>query len=250
MKTQFTDIKTQTGICDSFIAYPSDDATYPAVLFFMDGFGPRAQLYEMAKHLASQGYYVLLPNLLYRVSRAPVIDAQFPITPETMPAAIEQLMPLVKRFDPEGALKDISAFLDFLSAQKQVYPGKMGITGYCMGGGMAIRAAASYPGRFAAVASFHGGNLATETPSSPHLLAKNIKAELYIAHADQDRNMPPEQMERLRSALDTAKVQYEAELYAGAPHGFTMADLPAYRKEASDRHWEKLLALLGRKLSP
>jgi carboxymethylenebutenolidase len=145
-------------------------------------------------------------------------------------------------------LQDTGVFINFLNRQEQVLPGKIAITGYCMGGSLAIRAAARYPDRVAAVASFHAGNLATETPDSPYRLLGQIVGELYIAHADHDASMPAEQIARLQQALESSSVRYEAELYRGAAHGFTMADLPAYDAAALDRHWKKLLALLERTL--
>jgi carboxymethylenebutenolidase len=249
MKTQMTDIKTQDGTCDAFIAYPEDNGTYPAVLFFMDGFGLRDHLYEMAKTIASRGFYVLLPNMFYRLGRAPVVDITFPVRLEDMPEIRKKLMPMFKSYDPESGMRDTAVFLDFLARQKQVKPGLTGIAGYCMGGGLAIRAAALYPDRIAVAASFHGGSLATDAPNSPHLLLNRIKAELYFAFADNDTSMPPEQIERLRGALEKAGIRYEAELYSGAAHGFTMADLPAYNEAALKRHWKKLFELFDRILN-
>ncbi len=248
MKTQMIDIKTQDGNCDAFIAYPEDNGSYPAVLFFMDAFGPRDYLYEMAKTIASRGYYVLLPNVFYRVRRAPVTYMKFPARPKDMPQLIEQIKPLFQSFTPELGMRDAKVFLDFLAQQKQVRPGPIGITGYCLGGRLAILTAAHYPDRVAAAASFHAAGLATDAPDSPHLLLNHIKAELYIAHADNDQHNPPEQIERLRNALDQAGIRYEAELYSGAAHGFAMADLPAYNEAALKRHWEKLFSLLARSL--
>jgi carboxymethylenebutenolidase len=248
MKTQMIDIKTQDGICDSFIAYPEDKGTYPAVLFYMDAFGPRAYLYEMAKTIAARGFYVLLPNMFYRIRRVPITDIKFPVRAEDMPEAGKKLMSLFQTYSPEFGMRDTAAFLEFLSQQKQVLPGKIGMTGYCMGGALAIRAAIRYPDRVTAAASFHAGRLATEDPESPHHFLNRIKAELYIAHADNDKSMPPEQIELLRNALEKSGIRYKAELYSGASHGFTMADLPAYNEAALKRHWENLFELFERTL--
>ena len=70
---------------------------------------------------------------------------------------------------------------------------------------MAIAAAGTFPDRFAAVASFHGGRLATDQPTSPHLRAPNIEAELYIAAAENDASYPPEMAERFEAALADAR---------------------------------------------
>ena len=247
MKTKFIDIKTEFGTCDTFIAYPNEGGVYPAVLFLMDAIGPREYLYEMAKTIAARGFYVFLPNLFYEVRRAPLSDVKFPIkSADDLPALWKQIMPLLQTYKVEKTMKDIQVFLDFLSEQFEVKPGPMAVTGYCLGGGLAIRTAALCPERVVAAASFHSGNLATETPESPHRLLGQLKAELYIAHADNDAHMPMEQMDRLRAALGKSGVQYEEELYVGAAHGFTMMDLPAYNENALKRHWEKLFALLER----
>lgn len=244
MKNQKLNIETKDGICDCYIADPNDGKTHPAVLLFMDAFGPREYLYSMADKLAERGYYVLLPNLFYRSRKAPVIDMTFPITKEHMPEARKQLMMVYEKFKQHEGLEDTATFLKFLSEQKSVKKGKIGITGYCMGGGLALLAAGTFPDSIGVVASFHGGYLATDKPDSPHLLLKKIKAKIYIAHADFDGSMSLEQMEKLRLALDEAGNNYEAELYSNAHHGFTMADLPVYNHGAAERHWKKLLELL------
>lgn len=249
MKTEFLDIPTTDGLCDSFLAHPGENGPYPGVILYMDGFGLRPYLYEMARTLASHGYCVLTPNLFYRIRRAPVMDVQFPVTPETHGEAVKQLMSLVQSFSPEAAVRDARTLMDFLAALPQVRPGRLGLTGYCMGGSLSLRVAAQYPDRIAAVASFHAGRLATDAPNSPHLLVGSIRAEIYLGHADNDAGLPPEQIERLRQALDQAGARYEAEVYRGAAHGFTMADLPAYNEAALKKHWDKLLALFKRNLS-
>ncbi len=247
MKTEFIDIRTPAGVCDAFIAYP-DNGTYPAVILFMDAFGLRPGLYDMARKLASHGYYVLLPNLFYRIRKAPVLDVAFPLRADAMPDAIQAIRALLADYKPDLAMQDADAFLAFLSTQPRVRQGQIGTTGYCMGGALSLRVAARHPEAVGAVASFHAGNLATDGAESPHLLLDRIQGEIYVAHADNDTSMPPEQIERFDAALKSVAVAHASELYAGAAHGFTMADLPAYDGAALARHWENLLALLGRNL--
>jgi carboxymethylenebutenolidase len=145
--------------------------------------------------------------------------------------------------NPELAMRDTAAFLDFLAAQPQVKPGKVGVTGYCMGGGMSLRAAGAFPDRVGAAAAFHGGNLATDQPDSPHLLAPKIKAKVYVAGADEDAGFPPEQADRLREALTAAGVDEEVVIYKGARHGYAPPDMPVYDRDASERHWREMVKL-------
>ncbi len=118
-----------------------------------------------------------------------------------------------------------------------------GVIGYCMSGSFALRAAADFPDRIAAAASFHGGGLATEAPDSPHLNVERIKAQLYFGHAEADASMPPEAIARLDSALTQAGVKFTGEIYAARHGGFAVADGPAYNATAAEKHWQSLLGL-------
>jgi carboxymethylenebutenolidase len=150
--------------------------------------------------------------------------------------------------DPERSTRDTRAFLDWLSTQPLVKGRKVGVTGYCMGGGLALRAAGEFPERIAAAAAFHAGRLATDAPESPHLLAPRIKAKVYVGGADEDAGFPPEQADRLRDALDAAGVENTVEIYAGARHGYAPPDMPVYDEPAAERHWRELVALLDQTL--
>ncbi|MGZ3723415.1 MAG: dienelactone hydrolase family protein [Bdellovibrionales bacterium] len=247
-KSRFLDIPTPDGLCDSFLAQPEKAGHSPGVLLLMDAFGLRPYLQEMAKTLASRGFTVVVPNTFYRIKRAPVVSLPFPLKLEDLPHAIKEIMPLARGYEIESGLQDMKVFLDFLENQKG-FNGKTGVTGYCMGGSLAIRTAARYAGRISAVASFHAGNLASELPDSPHLLLPQIKAELYVAHADNDASMPKEQIEKFHQALIDAKSIGHAEVYQGAFHGFTMEDLPAFNQAALAKHWVKLFDLFDRTLN-
>jgi carboxymethylenebutenolidase len=239
---QTIDIKTPDGLCDSYIACPNSGGPFAAVLFYMDGIGIRPVLREMADRLAANGYYVLLPNMFYRRGRAAPVDVAEILSPKNRAS----LMDLVHSLTPERVVRDANVFLDFLGAQREVASGiPVGLTGYCMGGGMVVRTAAHYPERVASAASFHGGKLATDAPDSPHRLVNRITAELYFGHADQDAGMTAEDIARLDEALRKAQTRYRTELYTGALHGFTMPDLPVYNKSACDQHWDRLLSLFA-----
>lgn len=237
------DLKMSDGICDAFLAQPKADGKYPAVLFLMDAFGLRSYLSEMAEQLASEGFIVLQPNILYREHRSPMISLKFPLKLEDMPQAREQIVPLVRKYDPELGLKDAEVFLGFLSSQKN-FNGKIATTGYCMGGSLSLRIAARYPDRIQAAASFHAGGLGSEAPSSPHLLLPKIKGKVFVAHADNDQSMPQEQIEKFDKAFSDANLEGRTTLYRGAVHGFTMKDLPAYYPKALEQHWTDLLNLI------
>jgi carboxymethylenebutenolidase len=248
VRTSTVDIKTSDGTADAFLAAPDDNGHYPAVLFYMDAFGPRPRLEEMARRIAAEGYVVLVPNVFYRRGRAPLIDTSDLMDPAARGAKFDVVMPMIKELTPERAMSDADAYLDYLRGHDQVADGPVGTTGYCMGGALALRTAAHRPDDVAAAAAFHPARLATDAPDSPHLLADRIRAEVYVAAADKDQGMPPEQQRRLDAALAEAGVRHVCEQYDGATHGFTMADTAVYDEAATERHWQALLPLLARTL--
>ena len=243
------DIPTRDGTADAYLAHPGDGAPHPAVLFCMDAFGLRPHLKSMADRLADAGYTVLVPNVFYRYGPAPVVELPEFINPAERPEIIQNLGPAARTLTPEGAMRDAAVYLDWLAASPLTTGGPVGVTGYCMGAGLALRTAGTHPERIAAMAGFHGAHLATDAPDSPHLLAGHITAELYFGHADQDSTNPADQIARLEKALTEAGVEHRSEVYEGARHGFTQADTAMYGAEPTDRHWSALLDLFARRLS-
>ncbi|MDZ5443519.1 dienelactone hydrolase family protein [Micromonospora sp. 4G57] len=246
METTTVDVPTSDGVADAYLVRPDGDGPFPAVLVFMDAFGLRPRLAEMAERIAAQGYLVLVPNLFHRAGRAPLFDLSGLDDPERRAALFKQLMPQIGALTPEVITRDAGAYLDFLAARDDVAPGPVAITGYCMGGTNALRVIATYPDRIAALASFHAGRVVTDAPDSPHLGVGSVTGEVYFAHADQDQSMTAEQIATLEKTLDAAGVTYRSERYAGAPHGFTMADTAMYDEQATERHWAALFDLLDR----
>jgi carboxymethylenebutenolidase len=238
------EIKTQDGSCRTAVFRPATTAgPWPAVIFYMDGVAIRPILYEMGQRLADFGYLVLLPDMFYRIGPYAPFDGK---TVFTDPAEREKLMKMVRTAtNKQLATQDTASFLAYLDSLPDVKGKKVGATGYCMGGGIALTAAASYPDRFAAVASFHGGSLATDEPDSPHRTFDKLKARVLIVGADKDQHYLPDQEARVKAALDAAHVQYRAETWPDALHGWTMADLPVYNHEAAERHFDELRGLFS-----
>jgi carboxymethylenebutenolidase len=237
-------ISTKDGICPSHVLTPEGKGPWPAVIFYMDALAMRPTIIEMAQRMANAGYVVLLPDLFYRFGHYDTINPK-----EAFAGDIRKVIgPLMATTGNQKAAQDTEAFLAYLDTRSDVAGRKMGTVGFCMGGGMALTAAGTFPDRVAAAVSFHGGNLATDAPDSPHLLAPHIKAELYIAGADNDHSYPPEMKERLEKALTDGGVHYRSEIYKNASHGWMKPDFPIYDEAAAERGWKELLALYARTL--
>ena len=239
-------IPTPDGPARAYTFHPQGEGPWPAVIFFMDAPAIRPALFEMCERLAGNGYFVLLPDMFWRAGPYEPINLREAFRDEA--ARRETFAKFMSSTDPERSTRDTGAFLDWLAKQPQVKGTKVGVTGYCMGGALALRAAGNFPDRVVAAAGFHGGRLATDAPDSPHLLAPKIKAKVYIGGADDDAGFPPEQADRLREALTAAGVENTVEIYAGARHGYAPPDMPVYDQAASERHWREMLKLFDETL--
>jgi carboxymethylenebutenolidase len=237
-----TSIRTQDGDCPAHVFTPSGSGRHPAVIFYMDGLGIRPTIFEMGQWLAGHGYVVLVPDLFYRAGPyEPLVHAEV-FASGDFRAAIGHLLAST---DNRRAGEDTAAFLGYLDSRDDIAGTKVGTTGYCMGGAISLTAAGTYPDRIAAAASFHGGNLATDSELSPHRLAPEMAGRVYVAGADQDDSYPPEMAARLDQALSDAGVDHRCEIYPEARHGWTMADFPVYNEAAAERHWDELVALFA-----
>jgi carboxymethylenebutenolidase len=240
------DIPTADGAADAYLVRPDGDGQYPGVLLFIDAFGIRPRIAEMAAEIAERGYAVLAPNILYRGGRSPLVDPADLEDPEKRGAAFGRLGPMMQALTSDRLKADTATYLDFFAAQDGVAPGPVVIVGYCMGGRNALIAIEAFPDRISALASFHAGRVVTEDADSPHLAVGAITGEVYFGHADNDQSMTPDQIKVLEAALAEAGVTYTSEVYEGSPHGYTMSDTAMYHQPGEERHWRNLFGLLDR----
>lgn len=246
MPSETLQIPTADGRADAFAAFPDHGGRHPGVLMYPDGFGIRPVLHEMARELAGHGYYVLVPNPFYRHGPAPVIELPEYIGEEARPAVFARLMPLIKAHTAERVLSDADAYLGFLTTRPEVGAGPVAVTGYCIGALLAMRTAAAHPGQVAALAGFHGP-VGADGPDGLHRLLSELTAQVHLGHAETD--LTPAALSELNQALDAAGLDYTSEIYPGTVHGFTMSDTDAFNPSALQRHWDRLLPLLGRTLA-
>ncbi|MEL6064268.1 MULTISPECIES: dienelactone hydrolase family protein [unclassified Methylobacterium] len=243
MPTEHVTIRTRDGDCRSHVVTPAGKGPWPAVILYMDAVGMRPALLDMAEQLAATGLVVLLPDLFYRYG------PYGPFVPEEVFKGDFRaiLGPLMATTGNDRAAADTEAFLGYLDTRDDIAGRGIGAVGFCMGGGMALASAGTYPDRFASAASFHGGNLATDAPTSPHLFAPKLKAEVYIGAAQNDGSYPPAMAERLERSLTEAGVRFTAETYPAA-HGWMMPDFPVYDPAAAERGWAAMRGLFRRTL--
>ena len=244
MNGERVDISTQDGVADAYLSQPpGQGGSHPGVLFIMDAFGLRPRIEEMVDRIALRGFVVLAPNVFYRTGRASNMEMPDLEDPAQRDPFFARLRPAMAELTPDRIASDGAAYLDYLA---EIASQPFAITGYCMGGRVGWRIAATYPERVAALAAVHSGGLVSDDEDSPHLSARAIAAELYLGYADNDQSMTPEHVAALEQALEEAGVRYRSELYEGAAHGYTMSDTAAYDEAAAERHFIELFALLDR----
>ena len=230
-------IATPDGSCDAYFVAPTSGPA-PAVLVWPDIFGLRPAFRQMGRRLAESGYSVLVVNPFYRQKKAPT-------APQGGQTPIAEVMPLMQALTPAMHLSDGKTFVAWLDAQAEVDKArKMGTTGYCMGGPIAVRTATVAPGRVGAVGTFHGAAMVTAAPDSPHRLVGQTQARYLIAVAENDDKKDPEAKNTLRAAFDSAKRPSEVEVYPAA-HGWCPPDTQVYDAAQAERAWTRLLATLS-----
>ncbi|MDQ2668015.1 MAG: dienelactone hydrolase family protein [Gemmatimonadota bacterium] len=245
MPHETENVRTNDGTCPVHLFEPEAGSDVPGVIMYMDGPGIRPALFDMAERLAGGGYRVALPDLYYRSGfKVPEGKSLFG-DPVLLADWKARVVPTVSN---TLIMRDVPAFIDLLNARAGKPNCPIGTTGYCMGGRLSLTTAGTFPDRITAAASYHGGALATDAPDSPHLLAPQMKARVYVAGAIEDSGFDDAQKQRLEDALTNADVEHFVETY-NARHGWVPADMPTHDPVAAERHWQTLLGLFGATLT-
>jgi carboxymethylenebutenolidase len=240
-------IQTADGEMDMFVCRPDEGGPHPAVVFYMDAPGIREELRDMARRIATVGYYVALPNLYYRRGREG--DYGFDMSRiRDDDGELQKMFAAMNSLTNAGVVADTKPLLDFLEGETEAASGPKGCVGYCMSGRFVMAVAAAYADDFAAIASYYGVGIVTEADDSPHLTAAAIKGEVYLAFAEDDVYVPDAVLTRLPAIMEKSGAPHRIEVYPGTSHGFAFPQRPAYDKPAAERHWQRLFALFDRRL--
>ena len=244
------DISTSSGSMETFIVQPQASGPHPAVVLYMDVWGIREELRDIARRIATVGYYCLLPDLYYRQGTVRteyrdknnrMVSMDRLAEPERQIAAA----PLAKLSDAM-VIADTQSLLQFIDHGEPVRPGAMGAVGYCMGGRHVFRVAGAFAQRFRACASLHGSLIVTDESDSPHLSARKGAGELYCGMAEKDRHAQPA---KVKALLDAQWQQtFHHELHKGADHGYALPDRDVHDKQAANRDWEIIFAMFRRQM--
>ncbi|MEZ5660596.1 MAG: dienelactone hydrolase family protein [Burkholderiaceae bacterium] len=243
MRESVIELKTADGVLDTFICRPDGDGPWPVVIIYMDAPGMRDELRNMASRLATVGYYVMLPNLYYRIGR----EGEYGFDRSRIrshDADRERMHECRLTLTNAAVVADTRHLLAHARADSVASSGPVGIVGYCMSGQFVVAVAAAYPDDIGAVASFYGVGIVSDAADSPHKDARAVRARTYLAFAEHDPWVPAAVLQQLPAVIADTGWQAEIEVYPGTTHGFAFAERPDYHRAAGERHWERIFALM------
>ncbi len=245
-------IPTPAGAMETFITHPEEGGPFPAVIIYMDFWGLREELFDIARRVGTVGYYCMVPDLYHRQGRVRNEwrnDKNEMISMHNLdPERQRQAMIPLANLSNAMVVEDTAALLQFIDAHEPVRPGGIGSIGYCMGGRHVLCVAGAFPDRFIAGASLHGTALISDRDDSPHRLAHRFRGELYCGFAEHDPHAPPSMIKELGGVLAGCAVKYRSEFHPGAEHGYALPNRDIHDKRAANRDWELIFAMFLRQL--
>src|SRR5487761_253087 len=242
-------IRTADGEMTTFVVRPDGGGPFPVAVLYMDGVGYREQVKENARRFAGDGYYCVAPDLYYRSGERLSFDMSKLASDGFKGLEAERMMSAAASVTPARVVADTKAVLATIASDRAAGSGPKVCVGYCMGARLALHVASALANEFVAAAGIHPGALITDKPDSPHHDLARVRGELYFAFAETDRSATEELVDQFREELRRNRVRGVVERLPGTAHGFAMADLPVYNREAAERHFERTLDLWRRNLS-
>jgi carboxymethylenebutenolidase len=243
-------VDTGDGPMTTFVAHPGGDGPFPVAVLYMDAIGYREQVRENARRFAAGGFFCVAPDLFHHFGEGVTFDMARIAAEGFGGPEGRRVMELVGSLTPEMAEADTRAVLAAVESEPAAGAGPKVCVGYCMGARFSLHAAAALADDVVAAAGIHPGPLVTDAPDSPHHELAAVRGELYLAFADIDRAVTPEVVERFRAEMERTGVRGAVERVPGVAHGFAMADLPVYDRDACERHFERTLELWRRNATP
>ena len=254
MKERVIDIATRDGAMETFITHPEQGGPFPAVVVYMDVWGIREELYDVARRIATVGYYTMVPDFYYRQGR---IRHEFRdrnnrmISLHSLSEADQKRVtdPLTK-LPNHLVVDDTNSLIAFAGQDPQVRSGGMGSIGFCMGGRHVMCVAAAFPEHFVASAGLHPTSLISDRKSSPHKDVSKMRGEVYCGFAETDPYAPLSMVAELAALFKASPAKYHHEIHKGAVHGYALPDRDIYDKRAANRDWELIFAMYRRQIPP
>ena len=242
---RMVDVKTADGTMPVHLVVPEGEGPFAGVIVAMEAFGLNDHIKGVAGRIAREGYVVAAPDFYYRAPGDRVVGY------DQLPRAIELMMEL-PGYDALAA--DVRAAIDLVEARPETDRGRIGMTGFCMGGFLTFLAACRVP-QIRAAAPFYGGGIgrsmlppSERRPHPPIEEAQGIAAAMVVFYGEKDAFIPPEECSLVKERLAQLGKDADVIVYPGADHGFFCEERPSYHEAAAQDSWRRLLRLFDTKL--
>ena len=213
----------------AYVAVPQGGGRFPGVIVVQEWWGVNEHLQDVARRYAMEGYVAIAPDLYTRLGHKVTTD----------PNEAGQLM---NSLSQEDGLKDLNATVAFLKTRNEVDVNRIGVTGFCMGGGYALMLPCVNSDIKAAV-SYYGPVPNPDTP------LQNLASPVLYIFGEDDGWITKSDVERLRTALQKYKKSGEIKTYPGCPHAFFNDTRPdVYKAEEAGDAWTRTLAFFSQHL--
>ncbi|MDV3002405.1 MAG: Carboxymethylenebutenolidase (plasmid) [Chroococcopsis gigantea SAG 12.99] len=224
-KTQMS-VTTPDGEMPAFLFSPAGQGKKPAVVLLMEAFGLTPHILDVATRIAKEGYIVLTPDLYYRE----LPDNKFTYE------EVEEAMKMMYRMDfGQPVEADLEAAIAFVRSQPDVLPERVGVTGFCLGGGLTFLAACKFSEKIAAAASFYGMVLDEWVE-----VVSDITVPVYLFYGGRDPFIPAERVQQIKSRFRELDKEYKLKVYPEADHGFFCHERSSYNRSAAEDSWQEL----------
>ena len=224
-ETSFVQVGSGEQAAGAFVAWPAGAQAAPAIVVVHEWWGLNGQIRAVARRLSSQGYVAIVPDLYHgKVASDPMKAHE-----------------LMRGLDETEALGTLEAALAWARSQPRSAKSRVGVIGFCMGGGLAQGLALQDP-KVAAAVMFYGG-----PQTDPEKLASLVGA-LQAHFGVEDEGIPMKRVDEFRAAFQTAGRSAEIYTYPGAGHAFMHEGLPSYRPDAARQAWARTLAFFQKHL--
>jgi len=218
-----------------YLARPAGKGRHAAVLVNSEVFGVHEWIKDVCRRLAHAGYAALAPDFFVRHGDP------------SKTTDMNEVIRIVAQASDRQVTSDTAAALKFLDAQAFVDPARMGVTGFCWGGGKTWLAAERFPAFKAAVAWY--GPLKPSPrfgdAAAPLQLVKDLKSPVLGLYGGKDQGIPQADVEEMRAAAKAAGKPVEIVVYPQAQHGFLADYRPSYDAAASKDGWKRMLAFFA-----
>ncbi len=220
IKPQMIEFPINTHTAPGYLARPADDQAHPGVVVIQEWWGLVPHIKDVAERFAREGFVALAPDLYHgQASDEP-----------------DEARKLAMALDANRAVQEIAAAARHLKKMANVEPKKLGVVGWCMGGGLSLSTAAHHGDLFGAAVAFYGRPLTAGDTAK-------LTVPVLGLYAEHDHSIPVEAVHAFEEEMKKQGVPHAVHLYPDTQHAFFNDSRPhIYQAAAAQDAWQKTLA--------